>query len=100
MCESGASRLGRGAPIVWFMGKVMVTLKCGPKDRDLSKVREQLKLAPDEIDTNFGVVVIDPKQNLCTILVEEEAASRITGAPGVKGPYSNPIIEPFGPPEP
>jgi hypothetical protein len=81
------------------MGKVMLTLKCAPEDRDLAKLRQQLNLSPEEVDAGFGVVVIDPKKNLCTILIEESAASRISGQPGVKGPFANPTIEPFGPPQ-
>ncbi len=81
------------------MAKQMLTLKLRPKEATLSKVMKRLNLSSEEIDSEFGVVNIDPKRNLYTILVEEEAAKRVSGAPDVKGPFSNPKIEPFGPPK-
>ena len=79
------------------MAKQMLTLKLPPREATLSKVSKRLNLSSEEIDSEFGVVNIDPKHNLYAILVEEEAARRVSGAPEVKGPFSNPKIEPFGP---
>jgi hypothetical protein len=76
----------------------MLTLKLHPRKATVAAVCRQLKLAPEQIDPDFGVVNIDPKKNLYTILVEEKAALKLGGKQGVKGPYSNPRIEPFGPP--
>jgi len=81
------------------MAKQMLTLKLPPKEATLSKVSKRLNLSSEEIDLEFGVVNIDPKHNLYAILVEEEAARRVSRAPKVKGPFSNPKIEPFGPPK-
>jgi hypothetical protein len=81
------------------MSKQMITLKLHPKEATLSQVRRRLGLTSEEVDTAFGVVNIDPKRNLYTILVEEEAARRVSGRPEVKGPFSNPKIETFGPPK-
>jgi len=81
------------------MSKQMMTLKLHPKEATLARVCQRLNLSADEVDSEFGVVNIDPKRNLYTILVEEEAARRVSGAPEVEGPFSNPKIEPFGPPE-
>jgi hypothetical protein len=77
--------------------KVMVTLTLAARNRKLSTVRRRLGLSPDEVDEHFGVVVIDPSKDLCTVLVDEAAAARVTGKPGVQGPFSNPRIEPLGP---
>jgi hypothetical protein len=79
------------------MSKQMLTIKLRANEATLSKVCKRLNLSADEVDSEFGVVNIDPKRNLYTILVEEEAARRVSGMPEVEGPFSNPKIEPFGP---
>jgi hypothetical protein len=81
------------------MTKVMVTLKLDPEQASLTQVRRLLGLAADEVDRRFGVVNISPSEHLYTILVEEEAAARVHGAPPVRGVHANPRIEPFGPPQ-
>ena len=81
------------------MAKVMVTLRLEPEQATLPEVLRLLDLAPEEVDPGFGVVNISPAEHLYTILVEEPAAARVAGAPQVEGVFSNPRIEPFGPPE-
>jgi hypothetical protein len=82
------------------MSKVLMTLRFTEPAPSLLEVRERFSLQPDDIDSNFGLVEIDPDQHLFTILVEESAAPKIQPSAGwdVKGPYSNPRIEAFGPP--
>jgi hypothetical protein len=80
------------------MAKLMLTVQLDPRDATLARVRRKLKLGRDEIDRAFGVVSLRPEENTYAILVEETAASRLSGAPGISGPYSNPVVEPFGPP--
>lgn len=77
-----------------------MTLRLSEPAPSLSEVREKFSLLPDEIDAGFGLVEIDPDQHLFTLLVEESAAPKIQPAAGwdVKGPFSNPRIEAFGPP--
>lgn len=79
------------------MARVMVTLRLDPEQASLDEVRRLLGLAPEEVDPRFGVV--SPAEHLYTILVDQEAAARIADAPQVEGVFSNPRIEPFGPPE-
>ena len=81
------------------MAKVMVTLRLDPEQASLDEVRRLLDLAADEVDPGFGVVNISPAEHLYTILVDPAAATRIGDAPQVEGVFSNPRIEPFGPPE-
>ena len=80
------------------MSMQMMTIKLAPKKANLAQVRRAMKLAPGEIDESFGVVSIDPKKNLYAIMVDETATRKLAGKGGVKGPFSNPRIEPFGPP--
>lgn len=83
------------------MAKVMMTIQCRQPAPDLEAVKQQWGLSNDEIDLDFGVVEIDPSDGTCAVLVDELAASKISGTDdwSVGGPYSNPRIEPFGPPE-
>jgi hypothetical protein len=81
------------------MAKVMVTLRLEPEQASLPEVRRLLGLAPEEVDPAFGVVNISPAEHLYTILVEEAAAARVGDADQVEGVFSNPRIEPYGPPE-
>ena len=78
----------------------MLTLELDPQEATVSRVAVRLGLEPGEIDAEFGVVAIDPDNHLYTVLVEERASERVAGQPGVEGPFSNPRIEPFGPPRP
>ena len=81
------------------MAKVMVTLRLDPEQATLPEVRRLLGLAGDEVDAGFGVVNISPAEHLYTILVDDSAAARVADADQVEGVFSNPRIEPFGPPE-
>jgi hypothetical protein len=81
------------------MARVMVTLRLEPGQASLPEVRRLLGLAPQEVDTRFGVVNIDPAGRLYTILVDEEAAARVRDAAPVEGVFSNPRVEPYGPPD-
>lgn len=83
------------------MPKVMVTIQAPDDPPTIEGLRRRYHLGTDEIDTSFGVVEVDPAEHIYTILVEECAAARIKPDEGwqVAGPFSNPRIQPFGPPE-
>jgi hypothetical protein len=70
-----------------------------PGRATLEEARQRLGLEEGELDVDYGLVEIDPEQNKYAILVDDRAAERISGHPEVKGPFANPPIEPFGPPE-
>lgn len=76
----------------------MVTLRLGSKKASLASVCKQLALGPEELDRDFGVVAISPEDGLYAVLMDEKAADRIESVEGVQGVFSNPRIEPFGPP--
>lgn len=84
------------------MPKVMVTIQSPENPPTIAELRSRYDLAEDEIDGDFGVVEIDPQDHLYTVLVEEASASKFVSTADwdVSGPFANPRIEPFGPPEP
>ncbi len=84
------------------MPKVMVTIQAPEAAPTIDEICARYGLSEDEIDLGFGVVEIDPQDHLYTVLVEESAAGKIVPSDdwNVEGPFSNPRIAPFGPPEP
>ena len=61
-------------------------------------------LKRDEIDADFGVVPVDRERSIYVVLIDEDAAARLQEDPesersDVEGVFSNPPIEPFGPPQ-
>ena len=76
----------------------MLTLQLDPAEASEEHVRNKLELEGKELDPEFGVVEIDPAGHRYAVLVDEDVAERVQGAPDVEGPFSNPRIEPFGPP--
>lgn len=81
------------------MATRMITLRLAPSQADAEHVRKRLRLRRGELDERFGVVNIDLTKGLYAILVQEEVAERLVGAPGVEGSFSDPVIEPIGPPQ-
>jgi len=83
------------------MGKVMMTIH-SPTPPTLDAIQRQFGLHPDDLDHAFGVIEVDPNDGLYTFMVDEQKAAQISGheAGNVQGPYANPKISPFGPPEP
>jgi hypothetical protein len=79
----------------------MLTVPAGPEAPSLEEVAARLGVRPDQMDPDFGVVLIDPGRHLYTVLVDEDVAARAAAsAEDVGGPHANPRIEPLGPPEP
>jgi hypothetical protein len=62
-------------------------------------VQRKLELDDEQLDPDFGVVEIDPVQHQYAVLVDEDVAAKVAEAPEVEGPFSNPRVEPFGPPQ-
>jgi hypothetical protein len=77
--------------------KLMMTVTLEPDRATVEEARHRLGLEEDEVDANY-IENIDPERHEYVILVDEQAAERIGGQPGVTGPFANPPIEPFGPP--
>ena len=82
------------------MAKIMLTLQNCSEDLSLEEVMQDLQLEAEEVDQEFGLQPLPPTPGDYVILVEEAAASRIDRDQfNVSGPYSDPEIETFGPPE-
>lgn len=75
---------------------VLVTVRLPPQ-ATLAQAMHRLGLSEEEVDTGYDLVLIDPDQGLYGLRVSEAAAHRIDPSSG-GGPYSDPRIEPFGPP--
>ena len=80
------------------MANRLVTLHLDPASANLKSVREKFGLNKQDADEHFGVVCISPPQNLYVILADEAVASRLEQTAGIGGVFSNPKIEPYGPP--
>ena len=83
------------------MAKVMMTIQWPQGQPTIEQIQELFSLADDEIDREFGLIEIDPDERLFTFLVDEASAAKVKPGAGLRvaGPFSNPRIEPFGPPQ-
>jgi hypothetical protein len=82
------------------MAKLMYTVKLDHAETSLDHVKRKLDLTDDEVDANFGVVNLDPRENLYAILVDDKAVQKLDETEGAEGPFANPRIETAGPPKP
>ncbi len=86
---------------------VMVQFRYEGEPPDPVEVAKRFSIPEEAIDADFGVIVTDEVEQLCTILVPIDIAETINeqlgrdmpeGSPD-EGSFSNPRIAPFGPPE-
>jgi len=88
------------------MAKVLYTVRWPNGAPTIEQICGKYGFSPGELDGQFGVVEIDPQDHLYSILVDDAAVARVEPGwasrgdeDGLAGPFSNPVIEPFGPPE-
>lgn len=83
------------------MAEVMMNVRWPGKVPTIEDIQQRFSLTDEEISKSFGVVEVDPDEHIYTFLVNENSVSKIQSGNNVKveGPFSNPRIEPFGPPE-
>ncbi len=73
----------------------------GDAASSLEGAAEQLGVQVDDLDREFGVVPIDPRQNLYAVQVRaDRLPQEFQGSTPYRGPFSSPEIAPFGPVDP
>jgi len=77
------------------MSKMLYSINWTGEKPTLEQVAQKFGFEKKDLDEDFGVVEIDPQDNLYSILVEETAIVP-KDKENIKGPFSNPRIEPFG----
>jgi hypothetical protein len=77
---------------------VLITVRL-PGGATLDAAMKKLGLSEQDVDSGYGLVPIDPDHGLYGLRVTEEAARRAGGDEDAAGPFSDPRIEPFGPPQ-
>jgi hypothetical protein len=77
--------------------KALFTVKLAKHEATVDGVRRKLDLRTDQIDSEFGVVEVDPRQQLYAVMIDDAAIAEGGKAAVARGPFSNPTIEPFGP---
>lgn len=83
---------------------VLMTVTLPADQVTLDAAIAALGVSPADVDVEYGLVPIDPDNGTYALLVSEEAGARVGDDPaahgrGVEGPFANPVIEPYGPPE-
>ncbi|MEO5348534.1 MAG: hypothetical protein H7836_02665 [Magnetococcus sp. YQC-3] len=82
------------------MTRMLYTFRWQEGPPTLEQVARHLGLAAEDLDHSFGVVEVEPEQQLCCILVEEEALARcnllnVSSAQDGCGAFANVRIEPM-----
>ena len=88
------------------MAKVMLQFRKRGESPTLEEVRSTFDLGADQVDSEYGVVQTDRREGLYVVLVDDTAQAQIEEKIGLAGAgtdpavgiFSNPHIEPFGPP--
>jgi hypothetical protein len=82
------------------MPKVMMVVHWPEGQPSVEDIMQKFQLSPDEIDQSYGPALIDDAKKDYVVMVESSSAEKIRQeGRGYQGPFSNPVIEPFGPPK-
>ena len=76
----------------------MMTVELAADAVSLDAAAQRLGVGVEDLDAEYGLVPVDPDNHLYSVLVDEKAGADAGRRAGVEGPFSNPRIEPFGPP--
>jgi hypothetical protein len=89
-----------------YMPKAMFQFRKQGDEPTLDEVCATFNLRKDQVDSEYGVVQTDSREGLYVVLVDDLAQAQIKEkleitdayADPAVGVFSNPQIEPFGPP--
>jgi hypothetical protein len=79
------------------MAGVMYTIALSGRSPTLSDAANVLNVPEACLDKRFGVVLIDPKKRLYTVLINGPDQPAPSANPAIEGPFSNPGIGHYGP---
>jgi hypothetical protein len=80
---------------------VLMTVHGSNGAPSLAEAASELGVLVADVDDKFGVVAINPDESLYAVQVKESSVgTRHAAREGYHGPYSNPVIAPFGPLQP
>jgi hypothetical protein len=83
------------------MADGMYTIEALHGQPTLAQAAQMLQVQEADLDSSFGVVLIDRKRGLYTVRVREKSgANPDTTNPRLKGPFADPGIGHFGPLQP
>jgi hypothetical protein len=77
----------------------LMTVRGTDRAPTLAEAAAQLGVTVDDMDASFGVIAIDPAKGLYSVQVRADRLQTQESTQPYRGPFSNPRIEPFGPPE-
>ena len=77
---------------------VLVTVRL-PRGATLESALRLLDLREEDVDTGYGLVSLDPGAGLYALRVADSVAGKLDRGGMAEGVYSDPRIEPFGPPQ-
>ena len=80
------------------MAPTLYTVKLAEGEENLATAAQKLRIGPADLDPEFGVVPVAPAEGLYAVLVVGTASPATDGAT-TDGPFANPPIATFGPPE-
>lgn len=85
------------------MGKVILQFRDPAGPSSLEALCTRFGLRPDEVDTDYGVIEVDPQDHLYSVLVEQRVAGKLAASPEVNQAggeiYGTPRVEPYGSPK-
>ena len=80
--------------------KALMTVQSEDGPPTLEAAARQLGVGVEAVDATFGVVLIDPERGLYSVQVDAaQLPPEAATDEAYRGPFSNPRIESFGPPQ-